>query len=47
MQPIYFKISKIRDLFDIAHLDLMALVQQARALGMHKPKFEPKQKKAS
>lgn len=47
MQPIYFKINKIRDLFDIAHLDLMTLVQQARALGMHTPKFEPKQKKAS
>ncbi len=47
MQPIYFKIRSIHDLFDIGQLDLMALVQQAKALGLHAPKFPPKQKKAS
>ncbi len=47
MQPIYFRIQSIRQLFDIAHLDLMALVQQDKALGLDAPKFEQKQKKAS
>ena len=47
MQPIYFRIQSIRQLFEIAQQDLMALVQQAKALGLHAPKFAPKQKKAS
>jgi phenylalanine-4-hydroxylase len=47
MQPIYFRIQSIRQLFEIAQMDLMALVQQAKALGLHAPKFPPKQKKAS
>jgi phenylalanine-4-hydroxylase len=47
MQPIYFMINGIDDLFDIARLDLMSLVEQARTLGLHAPKFPPKEKKAS
>lgn len=47
MQPVYFCIQSIRQLFDLAHTDVMSLVQQARALGLHAPKFPPKQKKAS
>lgn len=47
MQPLYFKVRSIRQLFEIAQQDLMALVQQAKALGLHAPKFPPKQKKAS
>ncbi|MDP4535014.1 phenylalanine 4-monooxygenase [Alkalimonas collagenimarina] len=47
MQPIYFTISEIDDLFDIAHLDMMTLVQKAKELGLHAPKFPPKQKQAS
>lgn len=47
MQPIYFRIQSIRQLFEVAHTDIMALVQQAKALGLHAPKFPPKQKKAS
>lgn len=47
MQPIYFCIQSIRQLFDLAHTDVMSLVQQAKALGLHAPKFPPKQKKAS
>ncbi len=47
MQPIYFRIQSIHQLFDIAQMDLMSLVQQAKALGLHAPKFPPKQKKAS
>lgn len=47
MQPIYFVINKIDDLFDIAHLDIMSLVEKAKALGLHAPKFPPKEKQAS
>ena len=47
MQPIYFLIERIDQLFDIAHLDMMALVEQAKALGLHAPKFPPKEKQAS
>jgi len=47
MQPVYFMLSSINDLFDISQLDLMALVEQAKSLGLHSPKFAPKQKKAS
>ena len=42
-----FKIEKVHDLFEIAHQDLMALVQTAKGLGLHAPKFPPKQKKVS
>ena len=41
MQPIYFRIQSIRQLFDIAQMDLMTLVQQAKSLGLHAPKFAP------
>ncbi|WP_273022662.1 phenylalanine 4-monooxygenase [Rheinheimera sp.] len=47
MQPIYFLIERIDQLFDIAHLDMMTLVEQAKALGLHAPKFPPKEKQAS
>ncbi|WP_286266044.1 phenylalanine 4-monooxygenase [Thalassotalea atypica] len=47
MQPIYFMIEKMSDLDAIRALDLMELVSQARALGLHKPKFPPKEKMAS
>jgi phenylalanine-4-hydroxylase len=46
MQPVYFMINSINDLFDVSRLDLMALVQQAKALGLHPAKFPPKEKKA-
>lgn len=47
MQPIYFMIEKMSDLDAIRNLDLMALVEQAKALGLHEPKFPPKEKIAS
>ncbi|WP_199611528.1 phenylalanine 4-monooxygenase [Flocculibacter collagenilyticus] len=47
MQPIYFMINDIKDLFDISHMDIMSLVEKAKALGLHEPKFPPKEKKAS
>ncbi|REL27586.1 phenylalanine 4-monooxygenase [Thalassotalea euphylliae] len=42
MQPIYFMIEKMSDLDAIRALDLMALVEQAKTLGLHTPKFPPK-----
>lgn len=47
MQPLYFKVRSIRQLFEIAQQDLMACVEEAKQLGLHAPKFPPKQKKAS
>jgi len=45
MQPIYFMLSKLSDLDELRALDMMALVEQAKALGLHQPKFPPKQTK--
>ncbi len=47
MQPIYFMLNQIDELFDVSRLDIMALVEQAKALGLHAPKFPPKERKAS
>lgn len=43
MQPIYFIINKIEQLDEISEMDLMACVEQAKAFGLHDPKFPPKQ----
>lgn len=43
MQPLYFVINSIHDLYNIAHLDLMSLIHEAQALGLHEPKFPPKE----
>ncbi len=47
MQPVYYTINAIDDLFDISNMDLMSLVAKAKALGLHAPKFPPKEQKAS
>ncbi|NVK44449.1 MAG: phenylalanine 4-monooxygenase [Oceanospirillaceae bacterium] len=47
MQPIYFVIDEIADLYAIAEMDLMDLVHQAQALGLHPPKFDTEDKRAS
>ena len=47
MQPVYYLLESFEQLFDIADLDLMALVKQAKALGLHPPKFPAKQSLAS
>ncbi|KXI27974.1 phenylalanine 4-monooxygenase [Paraglaciecola hydrolytica] len=47
MQPVYYLLDSFEQLFEIADLDLMALVQQAKALGLHPPKYEAKQSLAS
>lgn len=42
MQPVYFTIKHIDQLFDISRLDMMSLVAEARVLGLHPAKFPPK-----
>ena len=43
LQPIYFVIDSFDQLFDLAQSDLLGYVDQARQLGMHEPKFPPKE----
>ncbi|TLU64850.1 phenylalanine 4-monooxygenase [Thalassotalea litorea] len=42
MQPVYFLIDHINQLDEISNLDLMALVESAKKLGLHDPLFAPK-----
>ena len=43
LQPLYFVLPELKRLFELAHQDIMALVRQAMQLGLHAPKFPPKQ----
>lgn len=43
MQPLYFEINGLSQLAEIAHMDLMDCVQKAKTLGLHAPRFPPKQ----
>ncbi|MDP5306903.1 phenylalanine 4-monooxygenase [Paracoccus spongiarum] len=42
-QPVYFVIDDLDDLFAAARRDLLADVAEARRLGLHAPKYPPKQ----
>ena len=42
LQPLYFVLPDLQRLFALAQQDIMNLIQQAMALGLHKPKFPPK-----
>jgi len=42
MQPIYFVIDSFDVLFELTNLDLIGMIQEARALGMHAPLYPPK-----
>ncbi|MCL1066412.1 phenylalanine 4-monooxygenase [Shewanella olleyana] len=42
MQPIYYVIDSVDYLDEIAEMDIMAAVTEARKLGMLEPKFAPK-----
>lgn len=44
MQPVYFIIDSFDVLFQLTDLDLIGLIQEARALGMHAPLYPPKEK---
>jgi phenylalanine-4-hydroxylase len=46
-QPVYFVIEDLDELFAAARRDLLADVAQARALGLHAPKFPPKPEAAA
>jgi phenylalanine-4-hydroxylase len=38
-QTVYFVIDSLDDLYDLAQRDLVALIKEARRLGMHEPNF--------
>jgi phenylalanine-4-hydroxylase len=38
-QTVYFVINSFDDLYDLAQRDLVALINEARSLGMHEPTF--------
>ncbi len=42
MQPIYYTLSSVEELFEIADMDIMKLVHQAMELGLYEPRFPPK-----
>lgn len=46
MQPIYYILDQADDLDALADMDIMGLVNQAKALGLFEPAFPPKQKLA-
>ena len=45
-QPVYFVIERLDDLFAVAERDLLADVAVARKLGLHAPKYPPKEMSA-
>lgn len=46
-QTTYFIINSLEDMFNLAHMDLTGLIDEARRLGMHEPNFPPAEKKVS
>ncbi|QFI54860.1 phenylalanine 4-monooxygenase [Aeromonas simiae] len=42
MQPLYFALSRLDDLFELAERDIMGAVHQAMRLGLRAPLFPPK-----
>ncbi len=42
MQPLYYVIEDLRQLFEMTQRDIMGLVQQAKHMGLHAPLFQPK-----
>lgn len=42
MQPLYYYLEDLRELYELAQKDLMALVADARRLGLFPPLFPPK-----
>ena len=47
MQPVYYLLDSFEQLFDIAQMDLLSLVEQAKRLGLHPPKYAVRQSLAS
>jgi phenylalanine-4-hydroxylase len=44
MQPLYYLIEDLRQLYELTQRDIMGLVQEARGMGLHAPLFPPKEK---
>jgi len=44
MQPLYYVLEDLRELYDLAHSDLMAKVREAQRLGLFPPLYAPKPK---
>lgn len=42
MQPLYYYLEDLRELYELTQKDLMALVADARRLGLHAPLYPPK-----
>ncbi|MEJ8566859.1 phenylalanine 4-monooxygenase [Elongatibacter sediminis] len=42
-QTVYFVLESFDQLFDLAQMDLLKLVAEARRLGMHEPTFPPRE----
>jgi len=42
MQPLYYYLEDLRELYDLTKLDLMGLVQQAKQKGLFAPLYPPK-----
>lgn len=42
MQPIYYTLKSVNQLFEISDMDIMSLVHEAMELGLFEPKFPPK-----
>jgi phenylalanine-4-hydroxylase len=42
LQPLYFVLPDLKRLFELAHEDIMAMVQTGMQLGLHAPTFPPK-----
>ena len=46
LQPLYFVLPDLKRLFDLAHEDIMGMVEKGMTMGLHAPKFAPKPKAA-
>jgi phenylalanine-4-hydroxylase len=46
-QTTYFVIDSLDDLFEVAQMDLLAMVAEAKRLGQHAPNFPPKEQAAA
>ena len=46
LQPLYFVLPDLKRLFDLAHEDIMGMVEKGMTMGLHAPKFPPRPKAA-
>lgn len=47
MQPVYYVLQQANDLDEMADMDLMSIVNEAKSLGLYEAKFEAKPKASS